>query len=421
MDDIKQSLPPYIVNCFYEAGYDSLDAIIEMNDDSISEIEQYIDERKSDLPHCMRDATDEKSSRSFKFPPGHKIRIRKFIMKHKDLFSPQKPMKSEIVHQKSSNRRDVATQPKSKKQKLSCEDIPTTTEDIRRKIVKWTKRYENEETGRTVAEGQDFVIQVKKSLTDSSLCHATIECRCGNSYVVTRNPKGEHQITNWSRHFKTCISEKSKKRSSQQTLKMFVKANQPPPAKDMLRPSLHDLESLVALSAETLRSTKANPSPGTQYQQSTQDSFSHSDSPSPLPQPILPSNNTSSTAASMQMDQLSTDESCLESLSVLSGLTTAGNTGTCTLQQQLSHLEPLQPIDIVQETPQQHLSHDMELTKSSLVPPSLSPLTTPLPQLQVPAVASPPITTNFKTAASTTGSNHTETHNILSSHKEVFH
>ena len=90
---------------------------------------------------------------------------------------------------------------------------------------------------------------------------------------------------------------------------MFVKANQPPPAKDMLRPSLHDLESLVALSAETLRSTKANPSPGTQYQQSTQDSFSHSDSPSPLPQPILPSNNTSSTAASMQMDQLSTDES----------------------------------------------------------------------------------------------------------------
>ena len=263
----EKSLPPYIVNCFYEAGYDSLDAIIEMNDDSISEIEQYIDERKSDLPHCMRDATDEKSSRSFKFPPGHKIRIRKFIMKHKDLFSPQKPMKSEIVHQKSSNRRDVATQPKSKKQKLSCEDIPTTTEDIRRKIVKWTKRYENEETGRTVAEGQDFVIQVKKSLTDSSLCHATIECRCGNSYVVTRNPKGEHQITNWSRHFKTCISEKSKKRSSQQTLKMFVKANQPPPAKDMLRPSLHDLESLVALSAETLRSTKANPSPGTQYQQ----------------------------------------------------------------------------------------------------------------------------------------------------------
>ena len=68
-----------------------------MNDDSISEIEQYIDERKSDLPHCMRDATDEKASRSFKFPPGHKIRIRKFIMKHKDLFSPQKPMKSEIV------------------------------------------------------------------------------------------------------------------------------------------------------------------------------------------------------------------------------------------------------------------------------------------------------------------------------------
>ena len=180
----------------------------------------------------------------------------------------------------------------------------------------------------------------------------------------------------------------------------------------MLRPSLHDLESLVALSAETLCSTKANPSPGTQYQQSTQDSFSHSDSPSPLPQPILPSNNTSSTAASMQMDQLSTDESCLESLSVLSGLTTAGNTGTCTLQQQLSHLEPLQPIDIVQETPQQHLSHDMELTKSSLVLPSLSPLTTPLPQLQVPAVASPPITTNFITAA---GSNHTDTHNILSS------
>ena len=64
---------------------------------------------------------------------------------------------------------------------------------------------------------------------DPSLCHATIECRCGNSYVVTRNPKREHQITNWSRHFKTCGSErKPKQNSTQSTLNMFVKVNQSP-------------------------------------------------------------------------------------------------------------------------------------------------------------------------------------------------
>ena len=76
--------------------------------------------------------------------------------------------------------------------------------------MKWAKRFEKGESGTTAAEGQDFTIKARKSLTDQTLCHATIECRCGNSCVVSRNPEGEHQITDWGRHLKNIHQRKNK-------------------------------------------------------------------------------------------------------------------------------------------------------------------------------------------------------------------
>ena len=98
MHQMKQSLPLYIVHCFDAAGYDTSDAICEMSDSSITEIEEYIEERRSYLPYCMRHTSDTKSSLPFKFPPGHRILISKFISAVKKSLSNQKPKK----HKKSA-------------------------------------------------------------------------------------------------------------------------------------------------------------------------------------------------------------------------------------------------------------------------------------------------------------------------------
>jgi hypothetical protein len=355
---MKQSLPLYIVNCFDAAGYDTADAICEMNSDSsIREIEDYIEKHKSYLPHCMRYTNDTISPLPFKFPPGHRIIISKFISTVKKSFH-QKPKECQKIS-KTSSKTDPGqtTQPQPKRAKV-YEDIPTVTEEIRRKIIKWAKRYENGESNDTITESKDYTIKVRKS-PDPSLCYATIECRCGNSYVVTRNPKGEHQITNWCRHFKTCGSgKKLKPNSSQTTLKMFVTGNQPPfPSNQHDVPSLYNSPS--SLSTDNSPSLHyLSPSPANQslhYIQSINTSH--------LPHVTA----TTISNRSIEMDPLSTGESC----------STTDHFTTGMLLQQLDHIDPLQPINILTETPSVSPVNDIEKSLSaSSLPPATVQLTT---------------------------------------------
>ena len=128
MHQMKQSLPLYIVHCFDAAGYDTSDAICEMSDSSITEIEEYIEERRSYLPYCMRHTSDTSSSLPFKFPPGHRVIISKFISTVKKSLSNQKPKKTQKISKTST---DKTTEPQPKRAKVSSyEDIPTVTENI---------------------------------------------------------------------------------------------------------------------------------------------------------------------------------------------------------------------------------------------------------------------------------------------------
>ena len=385
MHQMKQSLPLYIVHCFDAAGYDTSDAICEMSDSSITEIEEYIEERRSYLPYCMRHTSDTKSSLPFKFPPGHRILISKFISTVKKSLSNQKPKKTQKIS-KTSNQTDK-TEPQPKRAKVSSyEDIPTVTENIRRKILKWTKRYENGESNTTVAEGKDFTIKVRKS-ADPSLWHATIECRCGNSYVVTRNPKGEHQITNWSRHFKTCGSErKPKQNSTQNTLNMFVKVNQSP-----FPTNQHDShQSPFLLSAEN----------------------------SPSLHDSLSTTATMNASSSIQVDPLSTGESCLKS--------SQDHFTADTLLSHLDDLDPLKPIDIV-ANPLLHplpSMNNMGLTqKYESSSSSVSPLTlAPLPQAQPPPTLSlSPVKITTFTTTTSTGSTQSQSQPHPPTNQQVFY
>ena len=140
MHQMKQSLPLYIVHCFDAAGYDTSDAICEMSDSSITEIEEYIEERRSYLQIARDTPVIQCLLLPFKFPPGHRIIISKFISTVKKSLSNQN-LKNTKNQQTST---DKTTEPQPKRAKVSSyEDIPTVTENIRRKILKWTKRYEN--------------------------------------------------------------------------------------------------------------------------------------------------------------------------------------------------------------------------------------------------------------------------------------
>ena len=84
---MKDCLPEYVVNCFLAAGYDVTEVIAAMDvsespGNSIESIENYISERYPKDPRYSNNPDCEIycSSKPFEFPPGHKIRIRNFIL-----------------------------------------------------------------------------------------------------------------------------------------------------------------------------------------------------------------------------------------------------------------------------------------------------------------------------------------------------
>ena len=77
---MKQNLPSYVVNSFIATGYDTLDVIAEMNDEALAEIEEIMNNEYSG-DACFRNQSSQSSSSAgvFKFQPGHRKRIKKFV------------------------------------------------------------------------------------------------------------------------------------------------------------------------------------------------------------------------------------------------------------------------------------------------------------------------------------------------------
>ena len=99
---MRDKLPPYVVECFMVSGFDDIDAMVEMNTsdgpkNSITIIESYIDKRKSDLPNCM--GPNHLPHLPFEFPPGHRIRIQKFITEIKNKYRKRKIESLPALHE----------------------------------------------------------------------------------------------------------------------------------------------------------------------------------------------------------------------------------------------------------------------------------------------------------------------------------
>ena len=77
---MKERLPSYVVESFIVSGYDTLKVISEMESDDLLEIEQHISNE------CKCDSRFDAGfsvSGIFKFLPGHRKRIMKFVTENR--------------------------------------------------------------------------------------------------------------------------------------------------------------------------------------------------------------------------------------------------------------------------------------------------------------------------------------------------
>ena len=206
MNQMRKKLPQYICNCFEEAGYETADAICEMNDESVTDMEKYIDERKDNLLHCMR--RNKCTSEPFRFPPGHRILIKKFISSFKGKQLPLQATSGPPAKKRKVSSSLVCGETTSSPSQSQAQQLPetaqTVTNDIRCKVQKWVKDYNKGELD-TMIEGDDYSIAVSEPKTNTSICEASILCKCGKSYAVNIGPKGHRMINNWSKHVKKCL------------------------------------------------------------------------------------------------------------------------------------------------------------------------------------------------------------------------
>ena len=230
---MKKELPEYMVNCLSVAGFDNIYAVCSMTfspdeRNSIDKIEEYIEKRKKYLPSCLGPHYLADTSLPFEFPPGHKILLENFVLQFKEAHPS---ICNKYTHSIGSKNKCTTNEKPSKKPKvIPTEDIPTVSNDVRRKVSQWLASYNNGEFA-DCKEGEDYEIVVRRSSDlSTSECTVAIKCHCSRSEKslinVQRRQTGTNQwsITNWSKHFKNC-KKKIKKQDTQDNLHSFFLAS----------------------------------------------------------------------------------------------------------------------------------------------------------------------------------------------------
>uniref|UniRef100_A0A1X7TTS9 Uncharacterized protein n=1 Tax=Amphimedon queenslandica TaxID=400682 RepID=A0A1X7TTS9_AMPQE len=217
LEELKETLPDYIVECFKVTGFDNITAITQMKlegeNNSINVIEKYIDKRKKFLQRCMGPEMYDPDL-PFEFPPVHDLK-RKYGRKLEFTTKPCKRRKIEPDNTSSSST-DVATDESTD---ITENDIPAVKSDIRKKVHKWIKGYNNGQLC-SLKENIDYTIIVTISPSDPACYSVSIRCGCNKAYVLSRKTTGtkQWQINNWSRH---CIQCRTKKDKPEQSLHTF--------------------------------------------------------------------------------------------------------------------------------------------------------------------------------------------------------
>ena len=82
---MREKLPRYVVNCLLASGFDVADFIMSMDvseqpGNSIETIENYINDHYAGHEDYCNTPVSSCSVTPFVFPPGHRLRIRNFVL-----------------------------------------------------------------------------------------------------------------------------------------------------------------------------------------------------------------------------------------------------------------------------------------------------------------------------------------------------
>ena len=215
---MKQRLPEYVVNCFISAGFDTLAVIADMDTssepgNSLQVIEEFISNEHPNDPKFTRGTM---ATGMFKFPPGHRHTITKFVKDVKQLQEGKRrqPSKRESDTSSTKAKRRRMT-PNSSKASLNISDSSSsesiefaaatqvsTLRDIRRQVTKWQQSQKHAKL-RLLKEHQEYDVHVKAKGEGGNLI-ASIECKlCGKSYILGLK-EGRSMISNWTKHIGKC-------------------------------------------------------------------------------------------------------------------------------------------------------------------------------------------------------------------------
>ena len=193
---MRGALPSYVTKCFTAAGFDTVEVIkkMDVSDDpanSIQQIEQFIADEHPNLI----------SSKSKKFPPGHRIRIKEFV----DSLRQPKLGKRGTSHKETSTSKRPRTSSTASSDTPSdrCSDqLLTNMGKIRRQICNW-QRTQTTESLRELKENQHFDVTV----SDTGVAH--INCLICKKKFQLGIKKNKFLISNWSRHVIKCAENPS--------------------------------------------------------------------------------------------------------------------------------------------------------------------------------------------------------------------
>lgn len=225
MAELMEKLPRYVAKCLKVAGYDDAETIADMDisegpSNTIQIIEEYIEKRYHDnVEYCGCQAS---STLPFEFPPGHRVRIRKFVENVRKLVCKQSvglkirsKRKHPSAYRADKRAKQMDTTSTCSDNDSECED--SITANIRSNIVKWIKAQKPTRL-RNLRENKHYSIVVK-CIAETTNFSVQVTCLgCKKSLSLQRkgssNRCSPYIISNWTRHIKKC--DKSQQESSHQ-------------------------------------------------------------------------------------------------------------------------------------------------------------------------------------------------------------
>ena len=193
------------MNSFLAAGYDTLDVISEIDDseqsgNSLSEIEELIN---SEYPGESRFQRDRSSASSFRFAPGHRRRIVKFvheIAEHLHTKQVHKPRKRLVKTRLSKCKHSGDSSTSGTDSSLPNEK--TAVALIRQQLAKW-QRSQSDVRLQQLKEHKDF--EVNFTITESDTVSTYIKCSSCSRKLALGCKEGTIFLSNWTRHIIKCV------------------------------------------------------------------------------------------------------------------------------------------------------------------------------------------------------------------------